>query len=84
MASLYLESSAVLSWLLGEPDAEKVRHAVDRAATVLSAVSATPLVSRFARLGLALMAVLRGTQVHVAAVCAERIGSGEQFIGSLR
>jgi len=37
VANLYLESSAVISWLLGEPDAEKVRHAVDRSATVLTA-----------------------------------------------
>ncbi len=49
------------------PIVARITGAVDRlhiaesaAATVLSAVSATPLVSRFARLGLALMAVLRG------------------------
>ena len=37
MAALYLESSAVLSWLLDEPQAEWVRHAVDRSETVLTA-----------------------------------------------
>ena len=36
MASLYLESSAVLSWLLDEPPAERVRQAVDRADSVLT------------------------------------------------
>ncbi|MFQ6027721.1 MAG: LuxR C-terminal-related transcriptional regulator, partial [Dehalococcoidia bacterium] len=39
---------------------DRLHIAEGAAATVLSAVSATPLVSRFARLGLALMAVLRG------------------------
>lgn len=36
MASLYLESSAVLSWLLDESLAEKVRQTVDNATTVLT------------------------------------------------
>ena len=39
---------------------DQLHTAESAAATVLSAVSATPLVSRFARLGLGLMAVLRG------------------------
>ena len=37
MAALYLESSAVLSWLLDEPQAEQVRQEVDRAEIVLTA-----------------------------------------------
>lgn len=44
MATLYLESSAVLSWLLDEPQAEQVRHTVDRAETVLTA-TLTPVES---------------------------------------
>ena len=36
MATLYLESSAVLSWLFDEPQAEYVRQAVDRSDTVLT------------------------------------------------
>jgi predicted nucleic acid-binding protein len=34
--ALYLESSALLAWLLGEPDAEVVRRAVDEAVTVVT------------------------------------------------
>ena len=37
MAAVYFESSAVLSWLLGEVDAEKVRETVGQAETVITA-----------------------------------------------
>jgi predicted nucleic acid-binding protein len=37
MAALYLESSAVLSWLLDEPKAEQVRRTVDRSDAILTA-----------------------------------------------
>ena len=37
MAVLYLESSAVLSWLLGEPQAEQVRETAGRAEAVITA-----------------------------------------------
>jgi len=36
MNAVYLESSAVLHWLLGQPGAAEVRRAVDRADTVLT------------------------------------------------
>ena len=37
MAALYLESSAVLSWLLGEQQAEQVLLAVDKSETIITA-----------------------------------------------
>ena len=37
MAALYLESSAVLSWLLGEQQGARVRRAVDSAEAVVTA-----------------------------------------------
>lgn len=37
MKGLYLESSAVLAWLLGEPEAEHVIQAVDQADAVITA-----------------------------------------------
>ena len=35
-AALYLETSALLSWLLGEPEGDAVRQAVDEAAVVVT------------------------------------------------
>jgi predicted nucleic acid-binding protein len=38
MMAVYLESSALLTWLLGEPRAEEVRSKVDRAKIVVTSV----------------------------------------------
>ena len=38
MTSLYLESSALLTWLLGEPRAEEVRSRVDSSKVVVTSV----------------------------------------------
>ncbi|MFQ5740363.1 MAG: type II toxin-antitoxin system VapC family toxin [Acidobacteriota bacterium] len=38
MEALYLETSALLAWLLGEPEAEEVRCLVDSAGTVVTSV----------------------------------------------
>lgn len=46
MAALYLESSAVLCWLLGEPRADEVRRAVDAADMVVSATLTSVEVER--------------------------------------
>ena len=38
MAALYLESSAVLTWLLGETNARQVRTRVDSASIIVTSV----------------------------------------------